>query len=1504
MWLLPPFPASPLLQPATHSSPTHPSPPSSHPPSPSAHLSVMSTRCEVHHLNITVGDCILLIVRDQSAKPPGGVQFAALLDGGNVLNMCYDILLYVDWHLRGSKHALDAIINTHFDADHLRGFIGMLRALELSYDTTGKLIKKSGYNKTTINPGAPALAKQYITPATRVYDQGASQLQDKSKGVKGDKTPLFVEWRKQLRALHEDKRLIARMDGSEGIAAPYTTANPYSLLGRCLFRDDAKQGPPVFNSATNSYVNDVSSLSKLVQLRHGSAKQPSHYLFCVAINRLVIGQTTQVLADAVARSEVNGGNGAAADSASASATTSAAQQHGDIVMVVQDDAVTNTNQLSIGLLLVSVTTAADYQIQHYLVGDMGQRIEQKVLEWLKASALPSSIPFPVPVVRLSHHGSSFSTPALSTTRTNMYDVLRPDNVFIGVAEGKHHETPTWAVLMAYLFASEHASATTAWSTARMLTFDPFPYWLVVEANPDVKAQPKSPWVWKYINTYGPSARKFEGISTASFTEVMEALDAAVKAVDAAGKGKKATGFPLCRDALKHYAAWKTKYSNTEYHKKNDSWQWKQNKSVDEDIQKDAQKVMLDTAGAIACLHAFRGTASTKPQPDVQGQLKAAVVQDTISAFCFASSSDGKTEPTAAYLIGLPSPATPPPPQTLAWTLIAKKKAVKSKLMLSDTAATHVVRTIAISRSSNDPPSPLAFCTIAQLAELALQEARLFDQLDQLHSDIDEFNLNEDGNRQLASDDDAQMELTKRPDPNDSVTLDSEHVVVRRSERLAAIAHAQRNKRKRDDAATALAATLSQSSHSAATIEVSLTSDLALLLCPNPPAALPADVYLIHSDTQPALARWIASLPYDASSGDAAYPHLVVSALTGPTVSDSDWSISGTLRWDAMVQWLQMALPFAQSSDEDASTAAAVALPQSMPTVQLTFQWDVVLGSGNRIDAKGDSVPTFTASVTLNSDRPPMLSASAASSTDTLTFTGAVDEDDPFTLWLELSTSPTASVTLGDVVSLLLPNSAGAALEALLDLTDLLATPLPLSADYSRLCISPARQSRIEWQLAVQLASLAKSVQLPACLVSALTGSEAKLALSKTVMMDPTGAVSYDCGVALIVPFADQQKSGAQGSAELRVDFGSALSSSRVTLLVWPHQAAAAAAMETQHPILTFLQSTTSDSSFSFQDLITPLSELGFVVDLTQAVQVVELVVDFSSGAAPTHISLFRVALRVTLPGPSDGAIAIDVDYTYTPGHQRLSGMLEVDQPPTLKQLLNDSALFAPIANSSIAALQFSLDIATGSQQKPTKGDVSYALSWQHTARQQYSFPAVQQQRAVHRSLSCIAVGGFVWPAVLRLYCAGTDHVRRRPSDSPHHRAVREQRERCCCCRLFTFSTRQSDSAAVLRCRCHFAVRLVFRFHFHFELVHRCGAVAPVHLAPRPAAGREADERCERGADERRDALRHGGRPQQGPVEVQLHSRRHTAHSSQLRHASGDRGQPCAQRYCTHADSRG
>ncbi|KJK85506.1 hypothetical protein H633G_10654 [Metarhizium anisopliae BRIP 53284] len=371
-------------------------------------------RVDSFHVSVNQGDCAVHLLVQYGATPPKDVVVAAILmDGGVSIasterpNMIVEeppIYTTMDWinlnYSFGTETELkfDSIVVTHWDRDHVNGITQLLRssASRLSSPTDKiSFLKWTGSMPNT----------HFYCPIrqARAKNDKRGQL----RGLSTDRDYYSID-----NATGEDIVRIKykpKAKGAKDEIYPFakfhaTDTNIWDVLGVNFF-----------NNEKLSSVAGPLSVTDLIA-RHKTPKgNPG--LYCVGVMK----QNLAVHVDSTSTDDVR-------------------------PFVVDDKEVDETNQGSIAAMVL--WEGSPPRASHYFAGDMGQTYEEKILEWLAVGDVNK-----IRSVKLSHHGSHFSTPL------KMFEKFQPRNTFIPTPIHAYFGHPAWPLIFLWYLWSRSQDGT-------------------------------------------------------------------------------------------------------------------------------------------------------------------------------------------------------------------------------------------------------------------------------------------------------------------------------------------------------------------------------------------------------------------------------------------------------------------------------------------------------------------------------------------------------------------------------------------------------------------------------------------------------------------------------------------------------------------------------------------------------------------------------------------------------------------------------------------------------------------------------------------------------------------------------------------------------------------------------------------------------------------------------------------------------------------------------------
>ncbi|OTA02213.1 hypothetical protein A9Z42_0025490 [Trichoderma parareesei] len=410
-------------------------------------------RVDSFHVAISLGDSaihLLVDVTDVTAKDPKPkVLSAVLIDGGedqpgrhkdsgdtkHTRQKKMPIYTAMRWiennYIIDGKEvdkikrlAFDTIIITHWDKDHYHGIVEILQNGATTEDKTEQLDTILKWNIDE-------------TPATHFYCSVKTAWErTKSKKANGMNNSFRVDDADNTISIKFKK------DGKEDWAkfAKFHAADKGTddVLGVDFFKNDAAIMPG----------SDGTPLVDLLKAKKLEAGRPA--MLCIAANERHFASKTEISKLAIDK-PIN-------------------------ILVVKDTSVTLTNQASIACLIVWEATPAPH-VSHYFAGDIGQKHESTMFNWLKTAGVKK-----ITNVKLSHHGSHFSTPL------PMFTDFQPKNTLVPTPTYALHNHPSWPVIVIW-FLWAHSLAPPAVPRLVALTFPATITWV-----PESETEPeKGSW---------------------------------------------------------------------------------------------------------------------------------------------------------------------------------------------------------------------------------------------------------------------------------------------------------------------------------------------------------------------------------------------------------------------------------------------------------------------------------------------------------------------------------------------------------------------------------------------------------------------------------------------------------------------------------------------------------------------------------------------------------------------------------------------------------------------------------------------------------------------------------------------------------------------------------------------------------------------------------------------------------------------------------------------------
>jgi len=366
----------------------------------------MSPSYELHsfHMNIGVGDGSLHILVDTAAKTKTGscgtIQRTILIDSGKQKNgpvSCIEstmkkIMTDYDLPEGDGNLKLDAAIITHWDADHYKTLIFLLRKYKSDLET--KKVQFLRYDKDG-NPITVMYVPSWPSKMKKKDSEGPQQYLESELVEATGKTVMKVN-PGGTESAHRGKwpAAFVLVEG---------TAN---LLGRdVLWNDDMDPF---------GWQQTIYSPQKLV------AKVPPKFeggpgVYCIAVNGVVLGQQRGVLNDV----QVN---------------CRSARKPPGVVDIVDGQSATKTGNPAYETNVVSICcmviwkNSSSVRLSHFLGGDAVWNLEKIIMSWVGSER--------VAAMKISHHGSAGSTPL------EMVDSFEPKTMVISSSTMYGHPSKT------------------------------------------------------------------------------------------------------------------------------------------------------------------------------------------------------------------------------------------------------------------------------------------------------------------------------------------------------------------------------------------------------------------------------------------------------------------------------------------------------------------------------------------------------------------------------------------------------------------------------------------------------------------------------------------------------------------------------------------------------------------------------------------------------------------------------------------------------------------------------------------------------------------------------------------------------------------------------------------------------------------------------------------------------------------------------------------------------
>jgi hypothetical protein len=419
---------------------------------------IMPPTYEVHvfHINVPLGDSAIYLLVDVGSKP-FFVDAAVLLDGGQVsavdsivrtINTINTNGVYIFDRAKPPvvKHlCFDSLVITHWDRDHCNGLVMLLEKDFAEQKEKGITTLKSPllFYDTNDEPQSTLYAPYWNKSESALFfgprkgqeKEELSSHSSKCKRVMQGKSASL-----QMKGAAKTKKLGGYQ--ADKIAKINTGAR--NILGVDFFK--LLENPRGIIDSKNFV--QVRSPAKLIEL-HGPASRPG--LYCIAADGLILGQNDLV----------------------------------DLkppLAAITFTPITRTNGSSIVTMVIWPEPALAPKILHYSPGDAPSGIERAVVQWANPlakvlAAIPMASKVKVPVVKLAHHGSAFSTPR------HVIEGFEPEYVVISAGVSNTYRHPSWEILV-YLEAYYNVR-----SKGKPITIDTVPKTPPVDPQPQLMKKP-------------------------------------------------------------------------------------------------------------------------------------------------------------------------------------------------------------------------------------------------------------------------------------------------------------------------------------------------------------------------------------------------------------------------------------------------------------------------------------------------------------------------------------------------------------------------------------------------------------------------------------------------------------------------------------------------------------------------------------------------------------------------------------------------------------------------------------------------------------------------------------------------------------------------------------------------------------------------------------------------------------------------------------------------------
>ncbi|KAF5536846.1 hypothetical protein FNAPI_11620 [Fusarium napiforme] len=437
----------------------------------------MADSVSSYHLNVDEGDCAIHLL-----KISNQLKSTVLIDGGR---KSYGKAIL---HFMGSLQAkaenlqkFDAVIITHWDADHVEGILEFLR-LQVQFKVqleADKLVNRrddemqDALEKAEKNGKFKLGLLRYTgnKPATRFYvpywDMDESNLStDLTKGPENYKTI-------QKKALVTDGVIYLWLfvsgttTGSMGQSRAYKLWVRFGVLGPMgddLLGYDFFTGKKLNIRPDPDSPRDVSKF--LYNQNWGS---PAMYCMgCDIVSFSPVDRQSYQWTDDSNQSDLSKMNLDKMVLRKKRNTKS-----DDVSTTLIKGRTTGNNGCSIACMVIW-PDSSQAKVSHYFAGDSGDQEEEQFLRWATVETTPGSgirEPIRIDTIKLSHHGAKFSTPA------RMFYLWRPSVIVVSNSMNSSWKHPAWE-LVACTWLYWHWRKKVLRAHRRILYATNFPIYLV------------------------------------------------------------------------------------------------------------------------------------------------------------------------------------------------------------------------------------------------------------------------------------------------------------------------------------------------------------------------------------------------------------------------------------------------------------------------------------------------------------------------------------------------------------------------------------------------------------------------------------------------------------------------------------------------------------------------------------------------------------------------------------------------------------------------------------------------------------------------------------------------------------------------------------------------------------------------------------------------------------------------------------------------------------------